>query len=182
MNPKTYQVKLRNFLGPKTKTLIGRDSYTFEIHAANYQEALDWVTHMFDGIDMEMCADSIIDCDAIKKYHRINGKQFIIEKPEGYYRSSPEEVAVSLCNLVEALSDDYAKISDQVKCCAILYENFETDSHLKDLNEAKEGSVRIKTWLVNLLNEFPIQCNMEPMREEVRRALLDAVSKIAAQV
>jgi hypothetical protein len=178
MNPKTFQVKLHNPLGPMMKIFVGRGSYTFEIHAADYQEAFNWVMRMFNGIDMETSVGSIVDCDSIKKHQNVNGKRITIEKPEGYYRASPEEVAISLYKLIEALNDDYVKALDQVDRNAILYENFETDSHLNDLNEAKECARRAKAWLDNLLKDFPSQCNKDPMREEVRQVLLDAVDKI----
>jgi hypothetical protein len=181
MNPKTFQIKLRNPLGKKMKSLVGRDSYTFEIHAASHQEAFNWVVRIFSGIDMEKSSGLIVDCDALKKFQNINGKRFAIEKPEGYYRASPEEVAIGLYKLIEALKEDYAQFLRNVKLYTTLSEQFGEKIHRENLSAAKEGARLAKVWLDNLLKEFPSHCYKEPMREEVRQALLAAVSEIAAQ-
>jgi hypothetical protein len=160
------------------KSFVGRDSYTFEIHAADYQEAFNWVMHMFDGIDLNASAGSIIDCDSLKKYQNVNRKRFTIEKPEGYYRASPEEVAIGLFKLIEAINGDYVEFLRYVKRYTTMYQNFKTDFNLEHLNAAEEGAQRAKVWLDNLLKDFPSQCSKEPMREEVRQALLNAVSEI----
>jgi hypothetical protein len=163
------------------KSFVGKDSYTFEIHAADYQEAYNMVMRMFDGIDMDVSLGTIIDCDTMKKYHNVNGEAFVIEKPEGYYRASPEEVAISMFKLIKELNQDYTQFLRHVNRGEEMYRKFKIDSDLAHLNEAEEGARRAKAWLGNLLKDFPSQCSKEPMREEVRQALLNAVSEINVQ-
>jgi hypothetical protein len=135
---------------------------------------------MFDGVDIKTNA-VITDCDQMKKYETIKGKRFAIEKPEGYYRASAEEVAISLYKLIETLSKDYVQFLRNVKLYTELSEQFGEEIHFKNLNAAKQGARLIKAWLNNLLKDFPSHCNNELIREDICQALLAAINKIADQ-
>jgi hypothetical protein len=130
-----------------------------KIHANSNEDAFNWLARTFDGIDMSLRTCSIVNCDVLVKFQNINGKRFVIEKPEGYYRTSHEEVAIGLYKLTETLKRDYERCLYNVKRSPFLHEKIEKEYYLDYLNASREGARCIKTWLINLLKEIPFSAS-----------------------
>jgi hypothetical protein len=115
MNPKTFQIHLRQPFGQLTQHV-----YLCCIHAETREQAWEWVSRVFPGASLEASSAtidasqslrkvgdsrpvSVIDCDAFSLQKGRRGHE---QWPIGHWRRSSGEVAAGLYRVFESLQQE----------------------------------------------------------------------------
>jgi hypothetical protein len=178
MNPKTFRVMIYQPYGPETWSLASKDLYSFNIHAADLEDATNWVARVFPGIDVHHksdrdykvgCADPvhIIDCDVLKKYAFVDGKRVAIDAPEGSLRRTPKEIARGLFRVITTINKDYTECLRIAEYSSRMYEKFKLEHYRDRANVAKGAAQLAAAWIANLMKECLTLQQRIPMKIEV---------------
>lgn len=120
LNPKTFQIRIRNLFPGHTSPL----PYSFYIHTETYEEACDWVESVFCGINTNPARQklvepyvkgkignsdqvSIIDCDMVSDLVWRNGKRVSVTAPLGKHRKTKRQISEELLDVSRKLKEDY---------------------------------------------------------------------------
>ena len=129
MNPKTYQIRLRQPFGWMTQ-----EPYFFYLHVANAQEAFAWVARVFEGIDLRQTPASlrprvgnpdtvsVTDCDLYRNRTRIQGRFRTVETPEGHFRKSEAEVVSNLHKVFKNIQSERKRFVESFAWMKTCYE------------------------------------------------------------
>ena len=117
MLPKTFNIRLKLF------ETFGRNTYSFNLHARDHEEALAWVERVFPGLDTKTTRKrwkqnsakprvgtvdqvTLMDCDAFRRQRIVAGKRVAEAAEPGEFRKSEDEVAQGLFEVLTHLQED----------------------------------------------------------------------------